>query len=156
MNQSISEIVKNVPPFPFVRESLEAMRGKADVMVVSATPTEALVREWEEHGLIGFVSLIAGQELGNKTDQLRLATQGHYPPSHVLMVGDAPGDYKAAKANGALFFPINPGAEEESWRLFHDEALPRFFEGTYAGPFMDELVRRFHELLPETPPWKTA
>ena len=72
------------------------------------------------------------------------------------MVGDAPGDYKAAKANGALFFPINPGAEEESWRLFHDEALPRFFEGTYAGPFMDELVRRFHELLPETPPWKTA
>ena len=51
VNQSIGDIVKEVPPFPFVRESLESMQGKADVMVVSATPSEALEREWEEHGL---------------------------------------------------------------------------------------------------------
>ena len=38
VNRSIDEIVKEVPPFPFVRESLESMAGKADVMVVSATP----------------------------------------------------------------------------------------------------------------------
>ena len=44
VNRSISEIVKDVPPFPFVRESLESMQGKADVMVVSATPGEALER----------------------------------------------------------------------------------------------------------------
>ena len=35
-----------------------------------------------------------------------------YPPGHTLMIGDAPGDHKAAAANHALFFPINPGAEE--------------------------------------------
>ena len=43
--------MNDVPPFPFVRESLESMQGKADVMVVSATPGEALEREWDEHGL---------------------------------------------------------------------------------------------------------
>ena len=69
------------------------------------------------------------------------------------MVGDAPGDLKAARANDALFFPINPGAEEESWRTFHDEALPRFYKGNYAGPYMDDLVQKFQALLPETPPW---
>ena len=51
VNRSIGEIVKEVPPFPFVRESLEFLTGKADVMVVSATPGEALEREWAEHGL---------------------------------------------------------------------------------------------------------
>ena len=51
VNRSIEEIVKDVPPFPFVRESLESMAGKADVMVVSATPGEALEREWDEHDL---------------------------------------------------------------------------------------------------------
>ena len=30
------------------------------------------------------------------------------------MIGDAPGDMKAAHASGALFFPIVPGDEEES------------------------------------------
>ena len=38
------------------------------------------------------------------------------------MVGDAPGDLKAAKANKALFYPINPGSEDASWKRFHDEA----------------------------------
>ncbi len=60
------EVVSDVPPFPFVRESLESMQGIADVMVVSATPGEALIREWDEHGLAELVSLIAGQEMGSK------------------------------------------------------------------------------------------
>ena len=60
VNRTISRVVHDVPPFPFVRESLECMSGKADVMVVSATPGEALEREWEEHGLKPNVALIAG------------------------------------------------------------------------------------------------
>src|SRR5262245_49607678 len=35
VNRAIGEIVHDVPPFPFVRESLACMRGKADVIVVS-------------------------------------------------------------------------------------------------------------------------
>ena len=56
VNQTIGEIVHDVPPFPFVRESLECMKDKADVMVVSATPGEALQREWDEHGLSPYVA----------------------------------------------------------------------------------------------------
>src|SRR5262249_45197183 len=49
VNRTIGEIVKDVPPFPFVRDCLETLSGKTDVMVVSATPGEALEREWAEH-----------------------------------------------------------------------------------------------------------
>lgn len=154
VNRTVNEVVKDVPPFPYVRESLEMLRGKADAMVVSATPAEALVREWEEHGLAGLVALIAGQEMGTKNQHLDLATSGKYPKDRVLMVGDAPGDRKAAEAVGVLFYPIEPGREDTSWKRFHDEALPRFFAGTYAGPYMAERVAAFEALLPETPPWK--
>ena len=70
------------------------------------------------------------------------------------MIGDAPGDLKAAQANEALFFPVNPGAEEDSWQLFYEEALDRFFAGTYAGAYERELIERFDEHLPEDPPWE--
>src|SRR5690606_20299693 len=98
-----------VPPFPYVRESLEKLKAKADIMVVSQTPTEALTREWCEHKIDGFVCLICGQEMGTKTEHLEYATKGKYDPANVLMIGDAPGDLKAARANGAKFYPINPG-----------------------------------------------
>jgi phosphoglycolate phosphatase-like HAD superfamily hydrolase len=154
VNRTVGEIVHDVPPFPFVRESIEAMQGKADIMVVSATPGEALVREWEEHGLKNLVSLIAGQELGSKKEHLALAAVGRYDPQHILMVGDAPGDQQAAEGNGVLFYPIDPGYEDESWQRFFEEALPRFLNGNYAGPYMEAQVARFRQLLPEVPPWK--
>jgi phosphoglycolate phosphatase-like HAD superfamily hydrolase len=156
VNRSIYEIVKDVPPFPFVRESLENMQGRADVMVVSATPREALIREWTEHGLDGFVAMIAGQELGSKREHLALAAGDRYEPDHALMIGDALGDWDAAKKNGFLFYPINPGQEDESWQRFFEEGLPRFFAGTFAGEYMAAQLARFESLLPDRPPWKSA
>jgi phosphoglycolate phosphatase-like HAD superfamily hydrolase len=154
VNRSIEEMVKEVPPFPFVRESLESMSGKADVMVASATPAAALEREWDEHGLRELVALIAGQECGGKKEHLALAAVGRYEPNKILMIGDAPGDFHAARANGVLFYPIDPGDEEASWQRFFEEALPRFFAGTFAGDYMDAQVVRFQALLPAKPPWK--
>lgn len=154
VNRTIGEMVHDVPPFPFVRESLECMQGKADVMVVSATPGEALQREWDEHELTPMVGLIAGQELGSKKEHLALAAVGRYDLHRMLMVGDAPGDMQAAQANGVLFYPIDPGHEDESWQRFFEEALPRFLSDNYAGDYMDAQVARFIKLLPETPPWK--
>jgi phosphoglycolate phosphatase-like HAD superfamily hydrolase len=154
VNRSIAELVTEVPPFPFVRESLESMQGKADVMVVSATPGEALRREWEEHDLQEYVGLIAGQELGSKKEHLAQAAAGRYERDKILMVGDAPGDWDAARANGALFYPVNPGSEDASWQQFFEEALPRFFAGTYAGEYMDTQLQRFQKLLPEQPVWR--
>ncbi len=156
VNRSINDVVGEVPPFPFVRESLESLRGKADVMVVSATPGEALEREWTEHGLSPLVDLIAGQEMGSKKEHLTLATAGRYEKDHVLMVGDAPGDLSAARASGSLFYPIKPGFENESWRHFFEEGLPRFLNGTFAGAYMASQIAQFERLLPSTPPWKAG
>ena len=151
VNADVSKIVHGVPPFPFVRESIETLIDRSDVIVVSATPQEALVREWEEHDLDKYVAEICGQEVGTKKESLAVAAD--YPQDHTLMIGDAPGDYKAAMANDALFFPINPGAEEGSWKRLYDEGIERFFAGTFAGGYQKSLLDEFEGYLPENPPW---
>jgi phosphoglycolate phosphatase-like HAD superfamily hydrolase len=154
VNATIADVVYGVPPFPYVRESLELMQGQADMVVVSATPTEALTREWREHGIDRYVRVIAGQEMGTKKQHLALAAGDKYPPGHVLMIGDAPGDMKAARANNFLFYPINPGAEDRSWERYQREAFQRFIEGSYAGEYETALIAEFETFLPEVPPWK--
>ncbi len=154
VNRTVAEMVKGIPPFPFVRESLEKAVEFADIIVVSATPSEALQREWREHAIDKYVRAICGQELGKKEEHIGLAARGKYKPEHMLMIGDAPGDMKAAKANGALFYPIIPGHEDESWERFFKEAMKKFFQGEYAGSYEQELIEEFDRYLPSTPPWK--
>ena len=167
VNDAIADMVHGVPPFPGVREALGALSAKGDVICVSATPGEALTREWVEHDISKYAAVIAGQEMGKKAEHICIACAGEidgkggvaklgerYAKDHVLMIGDAPGDMKAARANEALFFPINPGHEEESWDLFNREAMSRFFDGSYAGAYEAKLIEEFHALLPSVPPWK--
>src|SRR5688572_24743030 len=152
VNESVEHIVRNVPPFPYVRQSLEKLTGKADLLVISATPNEALQREWEEHDIAKYVAAICGQEIGTKKETLSAARK--YPAGHALMIGDAPGDHSAAKANNALFFPINPGAEEASWKRFFEEGIERFLSKSFAGKYQDELLAEFDRCLPARPPWE--
>ncbi|RKY09771.1 MAG: HAD family hydrolase [Planctomycetota bacterium] len=154
VNEMVTEIVRDLPPFPYVRECLEKMQGKADVIVCSATPNEALMREWQEHDIAKYVSVIAGQEMGKKAEHLNYATNGKYAENHVLMIGDAPGDLKAARANNVLFYPVNPGNEAESWKRFHDEAFDKFINGEYAGDYEAKVIAEFDSYLPELPPWR--
>jgi phosphoglycolate phosphatase-like HAD superfamily hydrolase len=153
VNESIEKVVHGVPPFPFVRECLEKLSPMADLFVVSATPNEALEREWQEHDLAKFVAAICGQESGTKKESLANAKK--YSPQHTLMIGDAPGDFQAAVANDALFYPINPGAEEASWKRLLDEGIERFLSGTFAGEYQKKLLAEFDTYLPEKPPWKS-
>ena len=154
VNEDIEKLVFGISPFPFVKECLEKIKSTADVMVVSQTPFEALKREWEENKIEHFLRMIAGQEHGTKAEHLKYGAKGKYPDEKVLMIGDANGDLKAAKSNGVLFFPINPGKEEESWEKLYNEGLDRFFSGTFKGPYEDELIRVFETYLPEHPHWK--
>jgi phosphoglycolate phosphatase-like HAD superfamily hydrolase len=154
VNEAIERIVRNVPPFPQVRGVLAKLREAADVLVVSQTPGEALQREWREHRIDSYVRVIAGQEMGTKTEHLRLSASGKYAENRMLMIGDAPGDLDAARSSGALFYPVNPGAEEESWQRLDNEALERFFSGRYAGDFERGLIREFDTYLPERAPWE--
>ena len=153
VNEQVADIVHCVPPFPLLRQTLEKALGQADMMVISQTPCDALEREWAEHDISKFVEIIAGQEMGTKTEHLKFAAVDNYAAEKILMIGDAPGDHKAAKANGVLFFPILPGREEDSWERLHGEALDRFFAGTYAGEYEEELFAEFDGCLPENPSW---
>ena len=153
VNASIEDIVYGVPPFPLVYESLEKMSAWADILVCSGTPGEALTREWEENHIDSFTCVIAGQEMGSKKDHLALV-KDKYPDGHIIMVGDAPGDKKAAYANNIRFFPVNPGAEERSWEMFHSEMCDTFHQGEYTDTIETQLVKNFDLLLPEIPPWK--
>jgi phosphoglycolate phosphatase-like HAD superfamily hydrolase len=154
VDDAIAEMVEGVPPFPGVKESLTKLQAKADLIVCSATPNRALQQEWEEHGIDVFVQAICGQEAGSKQDSLGTAIAHGYDTANVLMIGDAPGDMQAAKANGVLFYPINPGHEEASWERFLKEAIERFFNGKYAGDYEAALIAEFDRYLPERPPWE--
>ena len=146
------EIVRGVPPFPFVRETRKA-EPRADMLVVSATPHEALEREWEEHELARYVAAICGQEIGTKKESLAHAAK--YPPDHTLMIGDAPGRLQGGRwPTTPCSFPINPGAEEASWRRLFEEGIDRFLRRHVCRRrIRTELLAEFDRYLPERPPW---
>jgi phosphoglycolate phosphatase-like HAD superfamily hydrolase len=154
VNEDIEKMVFGITPFPYVKECLEKMKNVADAMVVSQTPFDALKREWEENKIDHFLKMIAGQEHGTKTEHLKYAAKGKYNDEKILMIGDANGDLKAAKSNGVLFFPINPGKEEISWERLYNEGLDRFFNGKFKGEYEDNLIKEFKTFLPEHPAWK--
>ena len=152
-NVRINRVVHSVPPFPHVREALDRLHGVADIVIVSATQRASLEREWGEHGLLDCVSMVCGQESGNKK-QIIAALKDHYMQDHVLMIGDAPGDQAAAAANDALFFPICPDQEAQSWAGL-DACLDAVLAGTYRGGMQEALIAHFETLLPHEPAWET-
>ena len=154
VNKDIDQHMRPVPPFPWAKKSLEKMHASSDLIVVSQTPEEALVKEWAHHKIDHLVGLIAGQELGTKSEHIKLASSGKYKADRVLMIGDAPGDFTAAKDNHAAFYPIVPGHEDACWQRLHDEAYDLFLKGKYIGAYAEKLIREFNNSLPETPPWK--
>jgi len=153
VNAAIEDMVYGIPPFPGVTDILGKAANKADQIVVSQTPLEALTREWKENKIDHYLGMICGQEHGTKTEHLAYTAAGKYDSDKILMIGDAPGDLKAAKANNVLFCPIVPGREDASWAKLNNEGLDRFFNGTYAGTYEESLLDEFDKALPENPSW---
>ena len=157
VNATIADMVHGCGPFPGVKQAMEAMYDQVDEMTVSATPMEALEREWTEHGLAQYMQVIAGQEMGGKAQHVHYAAKGKYPDdNHIMLIGDAPGDRDAAAKEGVLYYPINPGQEKQSWARFVDEALPRFLDGRFAGEYQQALIEEFEAYLPDEVPWETV
>ena len=142
VDDTIAEMVKGIPPFPGVREALEAMSDKADQIVCSATPNRALQQEWEEHDIDQFVQCICGQEAGSKAESLAKAQTFGYDLDKMLMIGDAPGDMKAAKTVGCLYYPINPGREEASWARFNEGSVGKVLRRNVRGRVRSGTHRR--------------
>lgn len=153
VDENIERIVHGVQALPGVKEAFAEISQFADIVIVSATPHEAIVREWGAQGLLDNITVVAGQELGTKKECIRKAMQDKYGADKVLMVGDAPGDHDAAAANGVMFYPIVPGQEVESWSRLRAEAADKFRNGTYAGAYMQERVTEFDAVLRDEPNW---
>ena len=62
------------------------------------------------------------------------------------MIGDAPGDYDAARSNGVYFYPIVPGRENQSWEEFSSKYLGIFLNGGFSKA-QDALVQNFKDCL---------
>ena len=125
-------------------------------MICSQTPVETLAREWARQEINGYIQIITSQELGTKTKHLSMGWNGKYSPKRVLMIGDAPGDLKAAHEANTLFYPIIPGAEGPSWKRLVEEAYDRFLTETYAGKYERQVIAEFQGALPKAPYWLDA
>lgn len=148
VNEQIAALpLDELRPFPGVKAALEAAHRDADIAVVSSANREAVEEEWQRCGLASMASVFLTQDDGSKAFCIGELLKKGYFPENVLMLGDAPGDEKAALANHVLFYPILVKEETASWECFRREALPRFLQGNYAGAYQEEQAVRFHDNL---------
>ncbi|MGN1019755.1 MAG: HAD family hydrolase [Aristaeellaceae bacterium] len=147
VNRRVVEIAGDIHPFPGVKRALRLMKLYAHIAIVSSANPQAVVDEWTRFGFISDVDYVMSQDEGTKSECIgRLLRQG-YATEHVLMIGDAPGDARAAAENNVLFYPILAGQEVASWTLLADEALPRLFTGQYHPAYQQRLLTQFHRRL---------
>lgn len=133
-------------PFKYVESALKKACPYADIAVISSASYDSLRQSWTDGGIIRYVSHIMGQEQGSKAEQLKKLAQGSYEPDKTLVLGDAPGDVKAAKTVNALFYPIFTNSEENSWKLFCDEILTKFLSCAYKGDCENRLLSDFSNM----------
>ncbi|MEG0014020.1 MAG: HAD hydrolase-like protein [Cellulosilyticaceae bacterium] len=148
---AVNESIKNLPtddePFPNVKKGLAYLATVADVSVVSSANGGALDAEWNRHELTQYIQLLLGQEAGTKSICISHLKDKGYKPENVLMVGDAPGDLEAARANGVKFYPILVGKESFSWERLHLEAMSKLMEGTFDEAYQEQLIQEFEAIL---------
>lgn len=154
VNACFSKSEIDSSPFDGVKPALEKAQKYADIVVISSANAEALDKEWREHGIASYVKEIAGQEMGSKASCISIAKEGKYDNEYVLMIGDAPGDLKAAIDNNVLYYPIIPGKEVFSWERFNNEAFDKFINNEYKGEYQNILIKEFNEVLCSELPWK--
>ena len=77
----------------------------------------------------------------------QLITNIEKQENHILMIGDAPGDYEAVQKVSGLFYPIVPGKETASWKNLLEGAMQCFIEEKYAGIYQEKLFKEFMAVL---------
>ncbi len=133
VNESITRLPEELKlPFAGAAEGLAAAARIADVAVVSSANRDAVKEEWEKYGLAPYADILLAQDCGSKTHCIAEMLKFGYEKDHVLMVGDAPGDYEAAEESGVWFYPILVNWEEESWMEFVEKALTMFSNNDYS------------------------
>lgn len=148
VNRTIEEkLAGNDKPVEGAKEGLKAAKEVADVAIVSSANGAAVLDEWTRHELSVHVDVMLGQEAGTKAYCIEQMKKFGFDETHVLMVGDAPGDLDAAQKNGVLYYPILVGKEKFSWDRFRNEALGKFIDGSFAGEYQQKLIDEFNDNL---------
>lgn len=147
VNEAISHLEADDKPFLGVQKGLALISQIADISVVSSANGEALDSEWNRHGLTQYIQLLLGQEAGTKGACISHLKGKGYKEENVLMVGDAPGDLAAARANGVRFYPILVGKEEFSWERLYTEAIIKLMEGSFDKSYQEQLIDEFETIL---------
>ena len=153
-SNQVNAAIKNLPeeenlPFEGAKAGLAAAHAVADVAIVSSANAGAVKEEWTRHNLIEHTDIMLAQDAGTKAYCISQLLQAGYEKDHVLMIGDAPGDQKAAEDNGVLYYPILVKKEKSSWEQFLSEGLEKFLSGTYAGIYQEERIEEFQKNLSE-------
>ena len=134
-------------PFEGVAEGIKEAKKIADIAIVSSANEQAVLDEWKEHGLLEHVDIVLTQNIGSKAYCISKLIEKGYKRDNILMVGDALGDYEAAKVNEVLYYPILVKKEKESWERFLSEALDKFINNTYMDKYQEQVVNEFEKNL---------
>lgn len=144
VNEKINELsFDEKKPFEGVKEALEYAHKYGDIAIVSSANKQAVLEEWEEHGLLPHVDIVLAQDAGSKAFCIQELVKKGYDKDKVLMTGDAPGDYEAARKNAVLYYPILVRHEKASWEEFKKEAVERLVEGSYSGDYQQKKANKF-------------
>ena len=148
VNARINELPFEVKkPFEGAKEGLAYAHEYADIAIVSSANLQAVVEEWELYGLLDYVDIIMAQDVGSKAYCIGEMLKKGYDKDKVVMTGDAPGDYDAAKKNQVFYYPILVRKEKESWAEFKDTAVAKLMDGSFAGEYQELKVAQFLENL---------
>ena len=147
-SKSVNENINALPfeekkPFAGVKEGLEYAHGVADIAIVSSANLQAVLEEWELYGLLDYVDIIMAQDVGSKAFCIGEMLKKGYEKEHVVMTGDAPGDFDAAKKNGVFYFPILVRREKDSWEEFKNVAVSKLMDGSFGGDYQEDKITQF-------------
>lgn len=134
-------------PFRGVAEGIKEAKKFADIAIVSSANEQAVLDEWKKHNLLENVDIVLTQNIGSKAYCISKLIEKGYRRDNILMVGDALGDYDAAKLNEVLYYPILVKKEKESWKRFHDEVIDKFIKNTYKGKYEETVILEFERNL---------
>lgn len=148
VNRGIVELPEcDKKPFECVKAALKQAHEVADIAIVSSANRDAVLEEWEMHGLLEHTDIVMAQDAGTKKACISALMKKGYAKDHILMVGDALGDMEAAEGNGVFYYPILVKKEKESWQEFSRTALSHLLKETYAGDYEKEKKQLFIENL---------
>lgn len=147
-SKKVNEAINALPfedkkPFEGAKEAIEYAHQYADVAIVSSANLQAVEEEWELYGLLEHVDILLAQDTGSKAYCIQELVKKGYDQTHVLMTGDAMGDYDAAKKSGVFYYPICVRHEKESWAEFKETAVGKLIDGTYDGEYQQMKVYEF-------------